>query len=444
MSFLKNSLSMMGQSAVNRTLGFTVTAILSRLLGSNNFGIYSLVSSTASSVYGVVKLGTDAALTVIAAHRDENEFARKKKEEILGAGLILTLISAICGTLFCILFSGIIANTIFNKTDLQTWIGMAAIFVLIQALTQYLYSIIVGFQGFNQYSKVMVFSAIFGLVMTTTAAYNFGVLGAVIGLAVTQFVTLAMLLCVVKRILQIRKLRLRFSRFGKNSKEILKYGFPFYLAGLTIIPGTYFAQGLLVQFGGESELGGQRIVTTLVTLVSFVPTAIAPVILQWLAKHADEDPRNFNKNTINVMRYVWIFSLVTVMLATCLTPVLVELFFGKIYLHYTTAAYIALYSSIFVTLMQVVTNAIFAAGRIRIILYYSIIQTTVFTSAAYLMIPSYGLNAYARYLPLLNQSPQSLLLVLSASAIITLSNVYDCCSGNESLSVTIVTGRSKK
>ncbi len=394
MAFLKNSLYMVGQGGIVRVFGFITTAVLSRILGPADFGIYNLVSNTANSVYGLVRLGTDAAITVFASRHHEAGESRQQTGRMLGAGLILLLTSALGSSIVCLVFSAVIAGSIFKQPGLQPWIATAALFVLLQCLTQFLYCLLVGFQRFPQYAKVMSANAAFGLTVTVPGTVVYGLVGAVIGLAVTQVFALMTLYGVVRKTLAVERIQIQFSNFNVEARKILNYGFPFYLSGLAIIPSVYYAQVLLAQGGGMEALGGLRVIGTMVALLSFVPGAIAPVILHRLSSVASGSRESFLSTSYLLVKYYWIFAVITGLLATLLAPIFIMYIFGEQYSTYVPAAYLAIFSSMFTTMLGVASNAAFSTGRVILILKYTVLQAVTFSIAAVFLVPRYGLEAY--------------------------------------------------
>ena len=133
--------------------------MLARVLGSANFGIYSIVVNTANSAYGLVRLGVDAAIHVHTAEHHSDAETRNAKGQMLGAGLILLSGAGIIGAMICLMFAQWIATEIYGQPELVQWIRLAAILVFFQCLSQFCYASLAGLHRFNEYAKVMILSA---------------------------------------------------------------------------------------------------------------------------------------------------------------------------------------------------------------------------------------------------------------------------------------------
>jgi len=394
MPFLRNAFLMAGQGGVARLSGFLTTVALSRLLPPGDVGIYGLVVNTAGSVYGLTRLGTDAAITVSAAHGRDTVDGRAHQGRVLGAGLALLTCSALLGSLVCLLFSAVIASAVFGRSELGPWIAAAAVFVALNALTQFCYRTLLGFGRLPQYARVMAVTAGGGLLLTVSAAAVGGVAGAVTGLAVTQALAVLWLHHATRRAMSEEGVRIRFDALRSEARRILRHGIPFYLAGLAIIPATYFAQGLLSRHGGVEALGGLRVITSMLTLVTLVPMAVAPLILQRLSVAASGGDQGFSASTFRLLKYSWIFAVVVGMTADLLAPVLMAVFFGDAYSQHVPVVSLALFSTMFAVVASVVTNIMLATGRVMLILRYTLVQATVFVGVAVVMVPEHGLTGY--------------------------------------------------
>src|SRR5687767_3240747 len=77
------------QSVVQRLLGALTAIVLARGLGVNGYGLYTAAISTASSAYGLVRLGIDASLHVYTARARQTPDSDVLTGQLLGAGFII-------------------------------------------------------------------------------------------------------------------------------------------------------------------------------------------------------------------------------------------------------------------------------------------------------------------------------------------------------------------
>src|SRR5438552_290504 len=93
--YVQGAGALTAQAVIQRLLGMITSIVLARSLGAGGFGTYSAVINTASSAYGLVSFGVDAAVHVFTADRPDQQAASTGKAEILGAGLLLLSIAGV-------------------------------------------------------------------------------------------------------------------------------------------------------------------------------------------------------------------------------------------------------------------------------------------------------------------------------------------------------------
>lgn len=392
--YVRNMGAMIGQSTIQRLMGMLTTIVLARVLGSANFGIYSIVVNTASSAYGLVRLGVDAAIHVHTAEHHSDTDTRNAKGQMLGAGLVLLSMAGIFGAVICLVFAQWIAVEIYGKPGLEQWIRLAAFLVFLQSISQFVYTLLAGLHRFKDYAKVMVISVSASAVVLSISSFFGGLHGALFGLIAMQTVTLWLLYRRARAAILTEHISLQFRRFTANATHLLKTGFPFYAAGLLSVPSAYYVQGLLTQNSGLEAMGGLRVITSITTLVSFVPTAIAAVMVSHLTRSSTSDYTDFVRTTLLNVKYIWLFVLIAGAGILTFLPLLVNVLFGQTYKSYTAPASLAILSSVLACLMGVVGNISFSRKRVSFIFFYTMIQTAFFLFTALFYVPLYGLSGY--------------------------------------------------
>ncbi len=383
----------MSQGGLSKVFGVLSTAALTRILGNADFGLYSFVINTTSTVYGFVKLGTDAAITVISGKFKNEEGNHKQFGEMLGAAMILLFISGLLGAFVCLFLSDFISNSILKSNHFSPYIKFVSVFVLLQCISQFFTCTIIGFKNFAQYAKVMLSNSILGLFLSLITGIKFGIVGSVIGLALTQIISLVMLFKIFKSAINLFNIKVRFSNFISESKRILKLGFPFYLSCLAIIPCNYYAQVLLIQNSGVESIGGIRIISTIITIVTFVPNSITSIVLQKLSS-VSNSRAEFLNTTFLFLKFSWIFAIIIGIIGSIFTPLFISLVFGSSFIFYYKATCLSIFSTVCTISIGIVSNAAFSSGRVILILKYTIFQSVFFIISAIALIPKYGIIGF--------------------------------------------------
>ncbi len=393
-SYLRNMWAMVGLSTVQRMLGMVSTIVLARLLGSASFGIYSLVVNTSASAYGMVRFGVDAAIHVHTAQHSDDLETRTRKGQLLGIGLVLLSAGGIVGGALCILGASWLSKTIYGQPALAQWIRWAGILVLAQCLSQFCYALLAGLHHFQAYSKLMMAMSLLSLVVTSLTSIMSGLRGALAGFIAVQLVTLIGLSIISRSVLGSEYIKLSLVKMRSGLKSIIETGMPFYLAGLVSVPTVYIVQGFLVQGAAVEQIGGLRIISSIITLISFLPNSVAAVMISHFTRISTHDYAAFMDSMLLNLKIIWLFSLAACAAVMVVLPLVVDLMFGAQYMRFVPAAYVAMISAVFALIMGVIGNIAFSRNKVLFILRFTCIQMLTFVGVAYLTISKYALIGY--------------------------------------------------
>jgi O-antigen/teichoic acid export membrane protein len=391
---IKNIAALIGQSTIQRLLGIFSTILLARLLGLFSFGAYSAIINTANSAYGMVRLGIDASIHVHTAESNQREDAYQDKGNMLGVGLLLLLISGLLGMAACLLLSDWLAKSVYGQTQLSHWMIFAAGLVLVQCVTQFLFATLAGMHEFKSYSWAMVLSAIFSFFATSVGAYIFGINGALSGMFLTQIFSVFLLVRLVRNSLHANKIILRLGSFKKWAYRLLSLGFPFYVAGLISVPITLYLQGMLSRQSGLEALGELRVIISILSLISFIPTAASSAMISLLTRSSTNDYFSFIQQALLHIKYIWLFAVFSGLGVFMILPFTVNLIFGETYMGVVTPASYAILTTIITCIIGFANNILFARRRVKLILAHTVFQMVAFVVVASTLIPKIGLIGY--------------------------------------------------
>ncbi|MGX1308042.1 O-antigen/teichoic acid export membrane protein [Amorphus suaedae] len=392
--YARNVGLLVGQSFVQRVLGMVTTIILARTLGAANFGIYSVVTATSNSVYGLVRLGVDASIHVHTAEGFNDTATRQRMRELLAAGFLMLLFAGALGGGGCLLFGERLAVAIYEKPELAVWIRVAGIAVLLQCLSQFFYATLVGLHRFADYVRVMVASAVLSVAAISLGALAAGLTGAVAALLAVQAVTVGWLGIAMQSALRKENLSLAFHNTAARTKSLLVFGFPFYVSGLISIPVVYVLQGMVVRHAGLEELGYLRAIMAFVSIVAFAPTSAAAAMISMFARTRAQEGGALAARILQNVRMILVFSLLVAAAVMVLLPWLIPLLFGAQYMPALGAASVALVTAVLTAVNGVVSNALLSARKVMLLFGITALQAIVFLGFGSYFIPSYGLTGY--------------------------------------------------
>ena len=217
-----------------------VTAILvTRLLGPAGFGAYTLLLVLPNLLQSFVGLGINAGITRYAAlhlSKGEPEVARR----LTFHGLIFIFVSGIFLFLVALGGSSYVSSFVLHRPELTGLSVVASSLILVQTLFQSVNAALLGFRAMRPIGLSTIAQAALKLVFSISLILiGQGVLGALLG----QIVGLLVAGAVTGGVLYLRMPKhLSTSRrtFGNDIHEMLRYGVPVYIGGLTItVAGQY-------------------------------------------------------------------------------------------------------------------------------------------------------------------------------------------------------------
>lgn len=323
--FFKGALLLTLGGFVCKFIGAFYRIPLSNILGSSGMGYYQMIFPIYSFALVFVSGGIPATLSrFISLAR-----ARNNKSEIRDYFLIGLLLSFIIGILFCLLF------LIFAK-KLAVIQGNEKIFsgYYIIAITIIFSSLLCAFRGlFQGYENMtptfisqifeQLFKLLFGLVFATyfmKYGAEYGFLGALIGIAFSEFLTFLYLIIYFYIFNKKNSLFDSKIKFNFKYKDFYVYNFPLTLTAL-IIPlinavGSLIIVNLLVKHGlttsvSTSIYGIQTgMINSIISFPTVISTALATCLIPSISFFCEKgDSIQITNSIKSCFKVIWILSL---------------------------------------------------------------------------------------------------------------------------------------
>lgn len=376
-------------NVVSKLASMLALPILARLLGPEALGIYSIVFSLAQSAQGFSSLGAD-----IAMHRNGAQYKTIGTEAVgrlFGVGLsLICLVSALTG-LGVWFFRAPLARHWLGQPDVTPWLGAAALLIGLQPFGNVPLLFLASLQDFRAYAL----RSSVGMVVTSTAtvllAWRLGLAGAVLGLILAAIIQILWSYLIVKPVLQIKGIRLRFDQFWQESRSLLKFGFPYYfgntlLGSLVGLP----LMGLVSQYGGLEQLGYLRVAQSMAALIGFIPSAIAPAAISYLSASSVDNNQSYQYLKSVHVRGVWALLLVPTGAVCLVLPDLINLLFGGAYQHATVLAWLSLWISTLAGVISVFVQYLLVAGKTVRVAWASSLGVTCWLLGAFILVPQHS------------------------------------------------------
>jgi polysaccharide transporter, PST family len=172
-------------TAIGYISGFVVNKVIAIYLGPSGVALVSqfqnFITISAAAATGGIQQGVVKYIAEVRTDED-------KKGLILSTSLRITIIFALLIGLSILIFSEYISKQLFNSNDYKNVLIILGLTVGLFGLNQLLMSILNGAGEIKKLVAVKISSNLFGLFMTATCAYIYGITGALISLALSQSV----------------------------------------------------------------------------------------------------------------------------------------------------------------------------------------------------------------------------------------------------------------
>ncbi len=309
---------------------------------------------------------------------------------LFGVGFtIICFTSLLCGALVWV-FRASLANQWLGKPELSSWLGAAALIIILQPFGWVPLVFLASLQEFRAYGLRSSIGVVFGSALVVLFAWRSGIKGAVTGMLVASAAQVLLSYLIVRPTLRARSIRLRIDRFWEQTLAIFRLGFPFYY-GNTLL-GSLIALpviGLVGRYGGLSDLGYLRVAQSIAAIIGFIPSAIAPAALSYLSASLADDLGSYHRLRIVHLRSVWSVLLVLTCPVCVLLPGIIRILFGTAYGQAYWPAWIFLWLSVLIGIVAVLIQYLVVSGQTMRIAWVSTLANGSFLGVSFLLVPRY-------------------------------------------------------
>ncbi len=385
---IKGSFWVVLAAVITRFAGFVALPILARLLGPAGLGLYNLVQNTVQTGDGLSRLGADAAM-----HRNGSQYQTIGSEVVgrlfgVGASLIISAGSVIAICLW--LGREAISHNWLGESRVEPWLGLTAIIIVLTTVSNPPWLYLVALHDFRTYSLRTSVVSIIGAILTISLAWFFGLSGAIWGLGLTALIQAVWGWWLTLPVLKEKGIQLRCDKFLSETRDILSFGLPFYASNFLSSFVALPLLGYVSRTGGIEQLGYLRVAQSLSQFISFLPTAIAPVLISNLSASFAAHTTDYRKLKSLHLRSLWTVILILSVTICFSLEILITILYGSTY----TEAILLSRLTIWITAVQglsgMFTQYVLSSGKTRIIAVIQIIGLFITVTSALILIPLYS------------------------------------------------------
>jgi O-antigen/teichoic acid export membrane protein len=371
------------------------TIFIARLLGSDQYGLYSIVLIAPNLILIFRDWGVNSAMIRFTAQfRAEGRIDEVRS--IIISGIIFEIALGLALSLTCFLMSGFLATTVFHRPTIAPLIQIASFFIFAGGLINAATAAFTGLERMELNSIMLIFQSIIKTVtIIVLVAFGLGTAGATIGF--TASMLMAGLVGIILMSTLYRKLPKPITyklEVKAYITTMLQYCLP--ISFSAIIGGFlthYYAFLLPVYYATDNvAIGNYGIAANFVVLISFFAVPITTMLFPAFSKL---DPQKDKQTLQNVFQFSVKYASLLVVPVTALVMSLSEpaisTLFGNTY--NSAPLFLALLAiSYFYTIFGnlSIINLLNSQGQTQYVLKLSILTAAIGFPMSYALIMTYG------------------------------------------------------
>jgi O-antigen/teichoic acid export membrane protein len=336
---------------LSSTIILAITAIVTaRLLGPEDYGLYSIILTIPSILVTVSDLGISPALTRYSASLGSSQ-EEPKIVNLIEIGLLSKIIFTIIIGSVMFLLANPISKYILNRPEEATLLKITFLYLIGQSLLNSLNSIFIGLDQAGKCSLLQNIQAIIKAVaIPGLILIGYGLTGALIGIGLGFIISTIIGILLIS--LSLRQLKKKLQNlkqpqsFSGNLRTLLGFGAPLYLSELLFSFQTQIKNILLALYCSNVSIGNystaMNFTVFIMVMASPITTIMFPAFSKMNLKNDHESLETLYKLSV---KYT---SLIIVPAATglaILSKEIVNLLYGARY--QTAPRYLSLYSLLF-------------------------------------------------------------------------------------------------
>ena len=379
----------------NQGSTFAVNIIVANLLGREVFGEYSMIQSTLATLALLAQLALGYTATKYVAEFRSTDPQRAGR--ILGMLMVLSASVAAVAALALLCLSGWLADSILKAHALGPVLAIGSGVLLFTVLNGLLMGALVGLEGYRSLARALVLSGIGYLAFCTGLAWQAGLKGAVIGLAISGFVQFVLLSAALLTQCSVQGIQIRCTGIMQERPILLKFALPAALSGFTTMPALWLASAFLVrQPNGYSQMALYSASFSLMTACLFLPSIVNTVGMSLINHHRatgrDSEYRRTFWINLSVSTTIGVF-------ATCVLALFgrdILRLFGKDF----NDGYTVLLILLVATIVQCISVALYQIIQSQARMWLSFLAVSLprdllVVILAYALIPAHGAIGFA-------------------------------------------------
>ncbi|MDF2946811.1 MAG: hypothetical protein K0S51_1490 [Bacillales bacterium] len=385
-SFAKNSLITLLRQVISILLGLVFSIIIARVLGPENQGKYSLIILVPTIIITFMNLGIGMS-TAFYVSKKEIEVQRAVSINLF-LGTILAVLGFIGGAFFIYFWGKHFIDDVNMSMLLLALVSLPFLF-----FTNFLQPVFQGIQDFVTFNKVLLIQQLSNLLLFVILALIFSdkLLVAIFAFLISFLISNFYILLSLKS-----KKLLNFSWNHIRKKDIMSlsiYGIKAHLSNIITFLNYRLDMFLLGYFLSPLYVGYYSVAVSISEKLSVFSQAISAVLLPSIS--ASSSNENRNKLTATIVRLLFHFLLIVIIILYATISFLINILFGEEYSNSIILIMILLPGLFALSLERILSNDLAGRGKIEYNLYVSIFNVILNVLLNLALIPKIGVTAAA-------------------------------------------------
>lgn len=263
-----------GGSIGSRALLMLSSVIISRILGQELFGQFSMINSTVTLFVTFSAMGISATLTrYVALYRSDI----KKIGELIGSLSLVVSLMALVMSIFMFLFSSNLSVLVSGTSILGSYFKITSVTIFVSAIGSIQHSILLGMEKYRITARVEIIRCFIYVLVAFFLTRKYGLNGAIISLLVSEVIKLLMMSYENKKFYKQSSIRYRIKFDSEIIKIIYMFTIPSFLSSLLVLPVNWINNSILARSMGFSELAIFSIALQWMTIVTYIPAQMSQV-----------------------------------------------------------------------------------------------------------------------------------------------------------------------
>jgi O-antigen/teichoic acid export membrane protein len=374
------------------------TIFLTRFLGNDNYGLYTLSMTPSVMIMLFRDWGVNSAITkYVASLRAEGK--ESETCDIVLAGATFEVATGVALSILSFALAGLFAY-ILNRPEIYPYIFIMSITILAGSLLTTAQNGFIGYERMNLYSLTMICQAIVKTAVgPALVLLGYGIFGAAFGYTV-GYISAALIGVALLYFLLYRPLTKPKGARGsvfQTLKPMLKYGIPLSIASIlsgllgqvnTLLIGVFIPN----TESGNSIIGNYGAAINFAVLLTFFTIPIGTVLFPAFAKLDSDKERELLKTVFaSSIKYTAILLVPATMAVMALSTPIVNTLFGQQYAYAPFFLSLYVINNLYAVVGSLSLNSFLSGlGETKMLMKLAIITIIIGISLAFILIPPLG------------------------------------------------------